>query len=52
MNGNQLFDELLDVITEIEQNDFISVMGIYDKLVNLCVAYEGTTNFGKSGETR
>jgi len=47
-----LFHCLNNLVTDIEQNDLISVSYIYDELVCLLVAYEGETNFGKRGETK
>ncbi len=47
-----LFNEINNLITGIEQSDFITVEFIYDQLVSILVQYEGEINLGKSGETK
>lgn len=47
-----LFNEINNLITGIEQSDFITVEFIYDELVSILVQYEGEINIGKSGETK
>jgi len=51
MNMN-LFNEINNLITSIEQSDFITVEFIYDELVSILVQYEGEINIGKGGATK
>tara|TARA_B100001175_G_C18916731_1_gene360449 strand:+ start:41 stop:226 length:186 start_codon:yes stop_codon:yes gene_type:complete len=48
----RLFEHILTVIDDIEQENYDDIQEIYDDLTSIIIDYEQKNNVGKSGETK
>ena len=48
----RLFEHILTVINDIEQENYDDIQEIYDDLTSIVIDYEQKNNIGKRGDTK